>query len=125
MPDGWKPPPPTRFESSPTSSQLPPILASTELDDDEETDLKSPIIPTISTPTGSSSPRLRPRIEKPAITPLIGKPPQLDTKRPSLPVLQMNNHGPTTPGAMTTTGIEPEKEGSSWNWFSNKSKSKK
>jgi hypothetical protein len=70
---------------------------------------------------------LRPRMEKSASA-FQGKTPPVDTKRPSLPILQMN--GPASaipPGPLTATSAVPDdqKEGSSWGWFTNKSKTPK
>jgi hypothetical protein len=124
MPDGWQPPAPMVVSPTrPDITIVPPILATTELDDDEEPDLKTPTMGNLTTPT-SNSPRLKPRVDKVAHVPVL-KPPTLDTKRPSLPTIQVNSHGPVTPGPMTSITGDPEKEGSSWNWFSSKSKTKK
>jgi hypothetical protein len=129
MPEGWQPPSPVRSDiPSTTTTEIPPILATNELDD-EEPDLLTPTVTpqAASTSPLTNSPRLRPRVEKSASV-FQGKPPPVDTKRPSLPILQVNGPASAIPqGPLTATAAMPDdqKEGSSWGWFSNKSKTQK
>lgn len=141
MPDGWKPPvvetvkpevvmPPISIDTSSNSQHnyeveppTPSILASQECLDDDDIPM-SPAAQLVKTDSGGNipSPRLRPRMNilRPAIQTNIRAP--ADSKRPSLPMLNVNNVAlPTSPIPMTASFVEESenKESSnSWNWFS-------
>ena len=133
MPDGWSPPPaptPVTPISSPTNTMMgesepkereePPIIASKEVDEGEETNTSQTSLPVIPTRMPN------PRVVKPLA---VGSQPSIiDTKRPSLPTVNVANYSGTvvSPGPATASGaLESDEHKNSWGWFSKKEKVKK
>ncbi|KAJ3272942.1 hypothetical protein HDV01_005139 [Terramyces sp. JEL0728] len=142
MPDGWKPPAvetlkhkvsaphisidtssnsQTNFEVEPPT---PSILASQEcLDDDDLPMSPADAIAKTDSAGNIPSPRLRPRMNmlRPAVQTSVRAP--ADSKRPSLPLLNVNNVNvpPTSPAPLTASyadETENKESSNTWNWFS-------
>jgi hypothetical protein len=137
MPDDWTPPEipkTTPLEPAETDANevTPSIIASQELLEDEEAEPKTPMTPLASKAfefSVSPSPRLPPRaVQKPVVSTSSKQPISPDSKRPSLPTLQVNfnqlnvSTSPVTAAIVENTP-EQQKE-STWNWFSSSKKPK-
>ncbi|KAI8900526.1 hypothetical protein BC833DRAFT_581643 [Globomyces pollinis-pini] len=126
MPDGWIPPEVVTHTSKPTTPisidipqnlelvpepKTPAIIASQELlGEDDGADIVPPLR------VESPSNRLRPRLENSPASRLKPINTVVDTKRPSLPILNLQQHS-IVPGPLTAD-IENQKDPSNgWGWF--------